>query len=123
LSGFALLGLLLASIGIYGVLAYSVARRTREIGVRMALGAARPAVVRMVLRDSLAPVIAGSAIGIIAALALTRLMGALLYGVTTTDPLTFAAVVVVLLGVATLASVVPAARAARVDPVVALREE
>ncbi len=123
LSGFAVLGLLLAAIGIYGVLAYSVARRTREIGVRMALGAARTSVFRMVLGDSLSPVIAGAAIGIVGALALTRVMAALLYGVTTTDPLTFAAVVVVLMGVATLASVIPTWRATRVDPVIALREE
>jgi putative ABC transport system permease protein len=123
LGGFAVLALLLAAIGIYGVLAYSVARRTREIGVRMALGAARQRVVRMVLGDSLAPVIVGSVIGIVAALALTRLMRALLYGVSTTDPVTFAGVVVVLIAVGVLASVVPAARAARVDPIVALREE
>jgi putative ABC transport system permease protein len=123
LGGFAVLALLLAAIGIYGVLAYSVARRTREIGVRMALGAARQRVVRMVLGDSLAPVIVGSAIGIVAALALTRLMRALLYGVSATDPVTFAGVVVVLIAVGVLASVMPAARAARVDPIVALREE
>jgi putative ABC transport system permease protein len=123
LSGFALLGLLLAAIGIYGVLAYSVARRTREIGVRMALGAVRGSVIWMVLGDSLTPVIIGASVGIIGAIVLTRLMTALLYGVTTTDPVTFVAVVVVLLAVATLASVIPAWRAARVDPVIALREE
>jgi predicted permease len=123
LGGFALLGLLLAAIGIYGVLAYSVARRTREIGVRMALGAARRRVVRMVLRDSLAPVVLGAAVGIVAAVAATRLMSAMLYGVSPTDPITFVLVTVVLLGVALLASAVPAMRAARVDPIVALREE
>ena len=123
LGGFAALGLLLAAIGIYGVLAYSVARRTREIGVRMALGAARRRVVSMVLRDSLAPVVAGSAVGIAAALIATRLMRSMLYGVSPTDPTTFAVVTAVLLGVALVASAVPAMRAARVDPIVALREE
>lgn len=123
LSGFALLGLTLAAVGIYGVLAYSVARRAREIGIRMALGAAQRRVIRMVMSDSLAPVIAGAVVGIAAALGLTRLMQAMLYGVTATDPITFVVVVVVLLGVAVLASVVPTARAARVDPVVVLREE
>jgi putative ABC transport system permease protein len=123
LAGFAVLGLVLAAIGIYGVLAYSVARRTREIGVRMALGAARARVVRMVLRDSLAPVVAGSVIGIAGALLATRLMRTLLYGVSATDPLTYVVVVAVLLAVSVLASVVPASRAARVDPLVAMREE
>ena len=123
LAGFALLALALAAIGIYGVLSYSVARRTREIGVRMALGAAKGSVVRMVLGDSLAPVVAGAAAGVVAALALTRLMRALLYGVSATDPMTFAAGVAVLLGVGVLASVIPAARAARVDPMEALRDE
>jgi putative ABC transport system permease protein len=123
LAGFAVLGLVLAAIGIYGVLAYSVARRTREIGVRMALGAARARVVRMVLRDSLAPVVAGSVIGIAGALLATRLMRTLLYGVSATDPLTYFVVVAVLLAVSVLASVVPASRAARVDPLVAMREE
>jgi predicted permease len=123
LGGFAALGLLLAAIGIYGVLAYAVARRTREIGVRMALGAARRRVVGMVLRDSLVPVVAGSVVGIVAALAATRLMRAMLYGVSPTDPTTFVVVTAVLLGVALLASAVPASRASRVDPIVALREE
>jgi putative ABC transport system permease protein len=123
LGGFALLALLLAAIGIYGVLSYAVAQRTREIGVRMALGAARMRVVGMVLQDSLAPVVLGSAIGVAGAIACTRVMGAMLYGISATDPLTFVAVVAVLLAVAVIASVVPAARAARVDPIVALREE
>jgi predicted permease len=123
LSAFAVLGLVLAAIGIYGVLSYSVARRTREIGVRMALGAVRTRVVAMVLRDSLTPVIVGAAVGVAAALIGARLIAALLYGVSATDPLTLAGVVAVLLGVAVVASVVPASRAARVDPIVALREE
>ncbi|HEY4132833.1 MAG TPA: FtsX-like permease family protein, partial [Gemmatimonadaceae bacterium] len=123
LSGFALLGLLLAAIGIYGVLAYSVARRTREIGVRMALGAMRGTVVQMIVGDSLTPVLVGAGVGIVGALVLTRLMAAFVYGVTTTDPVTFASVVAVLLAVGILASAVPAWRAARVDPVVALRED
>ncbi|MEP6491424.1 MAG: ABC transporter permease [bacterium] len=123
LGAFAGLGLLLAAIGIYGVLAYSVARRTREIGVRMALGAERLRVVQMVLGDSLVPVIAGSMVGIVAALVLTRLMRALLYGVSATDPVTYASVFVVLLGAGVLASIIPASRAARVEPIVALRED
>ena len=89
----------------------------------MALGAARQRVVRMVLRDSLAPVVAGSAVGIATALVATRLMRSMLYGVSPTDPTTFAIVAAVLLGVALVASAVPAMRAARVDPIVALREE
>ena len=123
LAGFALLALALAAIGIYGVLSYSVARRTREIGVRMALGAARGRVIRTVLWESLTPVGVGALSGVVAALALTRLIRTLLYGVSATDPLTFAAGVAILLGVAVLASVVPASRAANVDPAIALREE
>ena len=123
LGGFAAVGLLLAAIGIYGVLSYSVARRTREIGVRMALGAARTRVVQMVLRDSLTPVVIGGAVGLAASLVATRFMKSMLYGVSTTDPITLVVVLAVLLGVAVLASLVPATRAARVDPIVALRQE
>jgi putative ABC transport system permease protein len=123
IGGFAVLALVLAAIGIYGVLAYSVTRRTREIGVRMALGAVRGRVVSMVLGDSLAPVAIGGVVGIVAALAATRLMKSMLYGVSTTDPVTLASVLVVLLAVATFASLIPAIRAARVDPIVALRQE
>jgi predicted permease len=123
LAGFAVLALALAAIGIYGVLAYSVARRTREIGVRMALGAAKGRVVRMVLAESLSPVTVGAAAGIAVALMLTRLLRTLLYGVTATDPVAFSAGALLLLGVAAVASIAPAARAARVDPAVALRDE
>lgn len=123
LGGFAALGLLLAAIGIYGVLAYSVARRTREIGVRMALGAARTRVIGMVLRDSLTPVLVGSFVGVAIAFLGTRLIRTMLYGVSPTDPVTFASVIAVLIGVALVASAVPAARAAQVDPIVALRED
>jgi putative ABC transport system permease protein len=123
LAGFAALALALAAIGIYGVLSYSVARRTREIGVRMALGAARTRVIRMVLGDALAPVTAGALGGVAAGIGLTRLMRTLLYGVSATDPTTFGAGVAVLLAVAVIASIVPAARAASVDPIEALRDE
>jgi predicted permease len=123
LSAFASLGLVLAAIGIYGVLSYSVARRTREIGVRMALGAVRGRVVAMVLRDSLTPVVIGAGAGMVAAIVGARLIAALLYGVSATDPFTFGGVLAVLLAVAVVASAVPASRAARVDPIVALREE
>jgi predicted permease len=123
LTGFAALGLVLAAIGIYGVLSYSVSRRTREIGVRMALGAAPRSVVRMVVGESMGPVLAGAAIGFVAALAATRLLHALLFEVSATDPFTFMAVTAVLLAVAVLASVLPAWRASRVDPLTALRSE
>ncbi len=123
LAGFALLALVLAAIGIYGVLAYSVARRTREIGVRMALGSGRGRVIRGVLRESLTPVGAGAFAGVVVALGLTRLIRTLLYGVSAADPLTFVAGVGVLLAVAVVASVIPASRAANVDPAIALREE
>jgi predicted permease len=123
LGAFGGLALVLAALGIYGVLAYSVAQRQREIGVRMALGAQQSAVRRLVLSDGMRAVIPGVVIGIGIALALARILDSLLYGVTATDPLTYAAVIVVLLIVAMFASWVPARRATRVDPMIAIRAE
>jgi putative ABC transport system permease protein len=123
LSGFAVLALFLAGIGLYGVLAGSVSQRTTEIGVRMAVGAEAADVMRMVLAQAATLAGAGVLIGLAAALALTRLMRGLLYEVSATDPPTFAAVGAVLLVVSLLASYLPARRAARVDPMTALRCE
>ncbi len=115
--------LLLASLGIYGVVAYSVGQRTSEMGIRMALGARPGAISGMVLRQGMAPVLAGLAAGVAGSLALGQLLGSLLFGVKATDPATMAGVVLVLAAVAALASWVPARRATRIDPAVALRGE
>jgi predicted permease len=123
LGTFAAVALLLALVGIYGVIAYSVAERTREIGVRMALGAQRHEVVRMVLVDGMAMALAGIAAGLAGAWSLTHLMAGLLYDVKANDLATFAAVSATLAATAILACSVPALKAARVDPIVALRYE
>ncbi len=119
---FGLLGMLLASIGIYGVMAYLVAQRTNEIGIRMALGARPGDVLRLVVGHGMRLVLVGIAVGIVSALAITRLMRTLLFDVSPADPLTFVAVSLVLAAVAFLAGWLPALRAARIDPVLALRD-
>jgi putative ABC transport system permease protein len=123
LAVFAGLALVLAGVGIYSVLAYGVRRRAREIGIRMALGAQVRDVVGMVLIDGLKPTAFGLALGLLGASMLGRVMANLVFGVRTSDPLTFAAVSLLLGLVALLASVIPAYRASRVDPVIALRDE
>lgn len=120
---FAGVAMLLGTVGIYGVVSYSVAQRTHDIGVRMALGAQRSNVLRMIVGHGLKLVLIGVAIGLVAAYILTRLMQSLLFGISATDPATFVAVPVVLVAAATLASYIPARRATRIDPLTALRYE
>jgi putative ABC transport system permease protein len=123
LAGFALLALLLASVGIYSVLAYTVRQRTREIGIRVALGAPRRGLLGLVVLDGLKPTLLGVALGLALALGLGQVMSALLYGVDERDPTTFAAVASLMVAVGILAALIPAYRAARVDPVRTLRAE
>jgi ABC-type antimicrobial peptide transport system permease subunit len=123
LSAFSALALILSAVGIYGVISYLNGQRTHEIGVRVALGASRSDVLRMVLGEGLKITLIGIAVGLAAALGLTRLITSLIYGVGTTDPITFASVAILLSSVALLACYIPARRAMRVDPMMALRYE
>jgi predicted permease len=123
LASFAGLALLLAAVGIYGVLSYTVRRRVREIGIRMALGASHSDVLKMVVADGMKPILIGIGVGLAAALALSRLIASLIFGVQPTDPLTFTAVTLVLISVGILANILPAYLATRIEPVRTLREE
>jgi putative ABC transport system permease protein len=123
LSLFAALALTLATVGIYGVISYAVSQRTREIGVRMALGAHPGNVLRLILGEGLKLVLAGAALGIIFALLATRFIATMIYGVSATDPLIFFSVITLLVLVSLAACYIPARRAMRVDPIVALRYE
>jgi putative ABC transport system permease protein len=120
---FAGVALVMAAVGIYGVMSYSISRRTHEIGIRVSLGASRSEILVLVLRQGLLLALTGSAAGIVGALLLARLMTKLLYGIPPTDPLTFGGVAALLLMVALIASYIPARRATHVDPIVALRYE
>jgi putative ABC transport system permease protein len=120
---FSVIGLILATVGIYGVMSYSVTQRTHEIGIRMALGAQRRDVLKMILGQGMGLTLIGIAIGLIGALVLTRLMSSLLFEVSAFDPLTFFAVSALLTFIALLACFIPARRAMKVDPMVALRYE
>lgn len=122
LTGLAALALALAVVGIYGVVSYSVAQRTQEIGVRMALGATGSHILRLVVGQASLLVVAGVILGIVGALGMASIVRTMLYQVSARDPLTFAAIALILTAVGVLASVVPARRAVRVDPIVALRD-
>jgi ABC-type antimicrobial peptide transport system permease subunit len=120
---FGLLGLVLASVGVFGVVSYSVSQRTQEIGIRTALGAQRSNVLGLVLKQGMSMALIGTAVGIVLSFLLFRGLGSVLYGVKSTDFVTLGAVSALLLAVAFTASYIPALRATRVDPVVALREQ
>lgn len=123
LATFAGVALLLATVGVYGVMTYAVSRRTHEIGVRLALGAQPSTVVRMIVREGMTVALAGAAVGILGAMLLTRSMSSFLYGVGAHDPLTFIGVSLVLVGTALFATYLPARKASRTDPLLALRAQ
>jgi putative ABC transport system permease protein len=123
LASFAGLALLLAAVGIYGVLSYTVRRRVREIGIRMALGASHAEILKMIVTDGMKPILLGIAIGIAGALALSRVIASLIFGIRPSDPFTFAGVACLLIAVGILANLLPAYRATRIEPVRTLREE
>ena len=123
LGAFGVLALILAATGIYGVMAYAISSRTREIGIRMAIGASQGQVLAIVARRALLLIGSGTVIGLGTALAAGRLLGQILYGVEPTDPFTFATVFVLMLAIASLACWIPARRAIRINPVTALRQE
>jgi putative ABC transport system permease protein len=123
LSIFAGIALVLAAIGIYGLMSYSVQQQTQEVGIRMALGAGRSEVLKLIVKQGMMPACLGVIVGLGIAFAATRLLSSLLFGVKAADPASFTAVAVVLTAVALLATYIPARRAMRVDPVIALRQE
>jgi ABC-type antimicrobial peptide transport system permease subunit len=122
-SAFALLALVLGAVGIYGIVSYAVTQRTHEIGIRMALGARSGNVLSLIMKSGLVLVFTGIVIGVGGALVLTRFLTTLLFGVTPTDRFTFVVVSLIFFGIATVASLIPALRATRVDPLIALRYE
>jgi ABC-type antimicrobial peptide transport system permease subunit len=123
LSIFAGIALILAAIGIYGLMSYAVEQQTQDLGIRMALGADRAQILKLIIRQGMTSTLIGVAVGLAAALGITRVLSSLLYGVKASDPSIFAAVAVVLTAVAAFATYIPARRAMNVDPVIALRDE